>query len=294
MSEPTTEHRLTKALVVGAGTMGAGIAEVLAKAGLEVRLFDVEEAAAAAGLERVSRSLAVAVEKGKLGAEAMRAALARITPTSAQTDAAAVDVVIEAVPEDMGLKKRVFEGLGRHTKAILATNTSSLSVTEIAAAADAPERVVGLHFFNPVAVMPLVEIVRAEQTAPEVIERCRALVEALGKTPIVVLDSPGFASSRLGLVIGLEAMRMLESGVASAADIDQAMKLGYRHPMGPLELTDLVGLDVRLAIAEHLAKEIGPQFQPPPILRRLVRAGKLGKKSGEGFYRWVDGKAVAK
>ena len=177
---------------------------------------------------------------------------------------------------------------------MLASNTSSLSVTEIAAAAEDPSRVIGLHFFNPVPIMPLLEIVRAEQTAGEVVERCRALAERIGKSPIVVMDSPGFASSRLGLVIGLEAMRMLESQVASAADIDRAMELGYRHPMGPLKLTDLVGLDVRLAIADHLAKEVGPQFAAPPILRRLVRAGKLGKKTGEGFYRWEGNDAIPK
>ena len=182
----------------------------------------------------------------------------------------------------------------KNPDAIVASNTSSLSVTELAAACPEPSKVIGLHFFNPVAIMPLLEIVRAEQTAPELVEMARAFAERLGKSPIVVRDMAGFASSRLGIILGMEAIRMLESQVASAADIDAAMKLGYRHPMGPLELTDLVGLDVRLNIAEHLTKELGAQFTPPPLLRQLVRAGKLCKKSGEGVYRWVDGKPVAK
>ncbi len=283
------------AKVLGAGTMGAGIAEVLAKAGLTVSLFDVEEARAVAGRGRIAASLEKASAKGKITAEEASAALARIQPTCHVELDADVDLVIEAAPEDMDLKRTIFADLSaRSEHAILATNTSSLSVTEIAAAAQRPERVIGLHFFNPVPVMPLLEIVRAEQTSDATLAAARTLGERIGKTAIVVTDSPGFASSRLGLVIGLEAMRMLETGVASAADIDAAMKLGYRHPMGPLELTDLVGLDVRLAIAEHLAKEIGPQFTPPPVLRRLVRAGKLGKKTGEGFYLWEGGVARPK
>lgn len=284
-----------RALVVGAGTMGAGIAEVLAKAGLTVRLYDVDEERAQAGLTRLEASLDKAKSRGKISDEDAAATLGRVTATTAETGAKDTDLIIEAAPENMDLKKQIFSRLSRFTRgAVLASNTSSLSVTEIAAAAEDPSRVIGLHFFNPVPIMPLLEIVRAEQTAGEVVERCRALAERIGKSPIVVMDSPGFASSRLGLVIGLEAMRMLESQVASAADIDRAMELGYRHPMGPLKLTDLVGLDVRLAIADHLAKEVGPQFAAPPILRRLVRAGKLGKKTGEGFYRWEGNDAIPK
>jgi 3-hydroxybutyryl-CoA dehydrogenase len=169
-----------------------------------------------------------------------------------------------------------------------------LSLTEIAAASSSPGQVIGLHFFNPPPIMPLLEIVRAEQTSAETVSRSLAFAKAIGKTAIVVRDVPGFATSRLGIILGMEAIRMLESGVASAEDIDRAMELGYKHPMGPLKLTDLVGLDVRLAIAEHLTKEIGPQFSPPPLLRRLVRAGKLGKKSGEGFYRWEGDEARPK
>jgi 3-hydroxybutyryl-CoA dehydrogenase len=170
--------------------------------------------------------------------------------------------------------------------AILATNTSSLSVTEIAGAVSTPARVVGLHFFNPVPIMKLLEIVKGLRTSDETVQRMRVLAERLGKDPIVVRDWPGFASSRLGVALGAEAIRMLEQGVASAEDIDKAMELGYRHPMGPLRLTDLVGLDVRLAILEHLHREVGEQFRPPTLLRQMVRAGKLGRKSGEGFYRY--------
>ncbi len=286
---------ITKALVMGAGTMGAGIAEVLAKAGVTTSLFDLEQAFVEKGLQRIEASLAKAVSKDKIERADADTALARLRLTTSTDVAAEVDLVIEAAPESMALKTKIFGDLSaKNADAILATNTSSLSVTEIAAAATKPERVIGLHFFNPVPIMPLLEIVRAEQTSAKTVEAARGLADRLGKSPIVVTDSPGFASSRLGLVLGLEAMRMLETQVASAGDIDRAMELGYRHPMGPLKLTDLVGLDVRLAIADHLAKEVGPQFTAPPILRRLVRAGKLGKKTGEGFYRWDGNQAFDK
>ena len=196
------------------------------------------------------------------------------------------DVVVEAIPERMDLKVETFRALGEHAPAhaLLATNTSSLSVTEIAAASGAPDRVVGLHFFNPVPVMKLLEIVRGLGTSDATIARARAYGDAIGKESVVVRDWPGFATSRLGIILGCEAIRMVEQGVASPADIDKAMKLGYRHPMGPLELTDLVGLDVRLHIMEHLFRELGEQFRPPALLRQMVRAGKLGRKAGEGFY----------
>ena len=282
-------------LVIGAGTMGAGIAEVAAKAGCQVRLFDVSAEVLAAGQGRIERSLGKAVDKGKLDAPAAAAIRGRITYAGDYGDVARLHLVVEAVPERMELKKQIFSELSKGNPAcILASNTSSLSVTEIAAACEDPSRVLGMHFFNPPPVMPLLEIVEAEQTAPAVTARVRAFAARIDKRPIVVRDMPGFATSRLGIILGMEAIRMLESGVASAADIDQAMELGYRHPMGPLKLTDLVGLDVRLAIAEHLTKELGPQFTPPPLLRMLVRAGKLGAKTGEGFYKWVDGQAVAK
>ncbi len=275
-------------VVVGAGTMGAGIAEVAARAGANVRLVDQSAAALDAGLASVQRSLARAVERGKVGAAEADAIRSRIRAESGLEHPSA-DLVVEAVPENLELKKAVLRAAAEGCpRAILASNTSSLSLTELAAATPTPERVLGLHFFNPPPVMALVEIVVAEQTAPSALDRARAWVEAAGKTAVVVRDFPGFATSRLGVLLGIEAIRMVESGVASAEDIDRAMQLGYRHPMGPLELTDLVGLDVRLAIADHLSREIGPQFQPPPLLRRLVRAGRLGRKTQRGFYRWTD------
>ncbi len=288
----TLEHIHT-ITVVGAGTMGHGIAHVAAVTGATVRLFDAMPGAAATGVAKITANLGKAVELGKLAPADRDAALARIT---AVTELAAAcdgtDCVIEAVPERLELKREIFATLDAATPAhaLLATNTSSLPIGEIAKAVRAPGRVVGMHFFNPVHLMKLVEVVRHAAADPEMVAVAVALAEKFGKTPIVVADSPGFASSRLGLVIGLEAMRMVEQGVASAADIDTAMKLGYGHPMGPLELTDLVGLDVRLGIAEYLTGAIGPGFTPPQVLRDKVAAGKLGKKSGEGFYRWVDGK----
>lgn len=276
--------------VLGAGTMGHGIAQVAAVAGFVTTLFDVDEALALRGLERIRENLAKGVERGKVDGATRDAALERLAATS--NLAAAVeraDVVVEAAPERMELKRKIFGDVSAAApaRAILASNTSSLSVTEIAKAASQPERVVGMHFFNPPYVLTLLEIVRGAKTSDETIERVKAIGARMGREMIVVADSPGFATSRLGVVLGLEAMRMFEAGVASAEDIDRAMKLGYRHPMGPLELSDLVGLDVRLDIAEHLHKELGgEQYRPPEILKRLVREGKLGKKTGQGFRRW--------
>jgi 3-hydroxybutyryl-CoA dehydrogenase len=278
---------IERVLVIGAGTMGAGIAEVCVKAGIETTLTDVSQDLLDKARSRIDASLEKAVEKGKLKADEHKRARSMLHLATDHARAKDADLVIEAVPEVMELKKKIFSGLSACApKAILATNTSSLSITEIAAVSGAPSRVIGLHFFNPPPIMPLLEIVRAEQTSDEVVAQADRFARRIQKTPIIVRDFPGFATSRLGIVLGMEAIRMLESGVASAEDIDRAMELGYKHPMGPLRLTDLVGLDVRLAIAEHLTKELGPQFTPPPLLRRLVRAGKLGKKTGEGFYRW--------
>ena len=278
----------TKVVVLGAGTMGHGIAQVLAQAGCAVVLRDVDRARVDAGLEAVQKNLDGGVQRGKVPAAERDATLTRLT---GEVDLAralqGAEVVIEAVPEDMALKKRVLSEVAAAAEPrLIATNPSSLSVTEIAQATRSPERVLGLHFFNPVHLQQLVEVVRGERTGKEALDLALALVERLGKTAIVVQDAPGFASSRLGLVLGLEAIRMVEQGVASVQAIDQAMELGYRHKMGPLMTGDYVGLDVRLSIAEHLAREIGPQFQPPLLLRRLVRAGKIGRKAGEGFYRW--------
>ncbi len=291
-----TVDELRTITVIGAGTMGAGIAHVAALAGRAVQLFDAAPGAAAAGLGRIEKHLAKGVELGKVSAADRDAALGRIrTCEDLAAACAGADCAIEAVPEVLELKREIFAAVDRAAPehALLATNTSSLPVAAIASAVRAPERVVGMHFFNPVHAMKLVEVVRHARADAGAVALAVALAEQLGKTPITVADSPGFASSRLGLVIGLEAMRMVEQGVASASDIDTAMKLGYGHPMGPLELTDLVGLDVRLGIAEYLATAIGPSFAPPQVLRDKVAAGKLGKKTGEGFYRWSpDGKRV--
>lgn len=276
--------------MVGAGTMGHGIAQVAAMAGFEVSLTDVKKEALDQALRRIERNLEGGVQHGKLTPEAKEQALARITRSASLADAVgAADLVIEAVVEDLAVKQSLFAELDRLAppEAILATNTSSLSVAEIAAATRRPERTLGMHFFNPVHLMKLVEIVRHDRSDDSVVEQIRGIAIRLGKDPIVVRDSPGFASSRLGVVLGLEAMRMLEQGVASAEDIDKAMELGYGHPMGPLKVSDLVGLDVRLAIAEYLYSKLGePHYKPPEVLRAKVRAEELGKKTGKGFYLW--------
>jgi 3-hydroxybutyryl-CoA dehydrogenase len=280
---------IERVAVLGAGTMGHGIAQICAAAGMTVVLRDVDEGVLAKATKKVGESLAKLVEKGRIDEAGRARALAAITTT---TDLAAAakdaDLVVEAIPERMELKLETFRELDRAAPAhaLLATNTSSLSVTEIAGAVATPERVVGLHFFNPVPIMELLEIVRGLRTSDESVAGARAFAAQVGKKPIVVKDWPGFATSRLGVALGAEAIRMLEEGVASAEDIDTAMKLGYRHPMGPLELTDLVGLDVRLSILDHLHRELGEQFRAPTLLRQMVRAGKLGRKSGEGFYKY--------
>ena len=276
--------------MIGAGTMGRGIAQVSAMAGHEAVLCDVDAGQLERALARIEATLDKGVRLGKVPEATRDGALGRLAGTGRAGEAVeGADLVIEAVPEAMALKKRVFAeaeaaaGAG----AILATNTSSLSVTEMGAGLRSPERLLGLHFFNPVHIMALVEIVKGERTDPGVVERSLSFVRGLGKEPIVVTDSPGFASSRLGIVLGLEAIRMVEAGVASPEDIDKAMVLGYRHPMGPLRLTDLVGLDVRLGIARYLHDALGSEaFRPPALLERMVAEGRLGKKSGRGFYDW--------
>jgi len=281
-----------KVAVIGAGTMGAGIAYVAALSGCEVALTDAAAAALPRALQTVEGLLAGGLKRGKLTESDRAGVLTRLrTETTLAAAVAAADVIVEAIVEDLSAKQRLFADVERHAAAgaLLATNTSSLSVGHIAAAVKAPARVVGMHFFNPVHAMKLVEIVRHGGTAPEAVERALAFARQLGKEPIVVKDAPGFASSRLGVVLGLEAMRMLEQGVASAEDIDKAMELGYNHPMGPLKLTDLVGLDVRLAIADYLHRSLeDSQFEPPKILRDKVGKGELGKKTGKGFYTWSD------
>ena len=280
--------------VIGAGTMGHGIAHVCAQAGATVRIQDAMQGGARAGLGKIAKNLDKGVQLGKLSPEERDATISRLSAAETLEDACAgADLVIEAVPEMLELKREIFAVVDKAAPAhaLLATNTSSLSIADIASVLHDKTRLVGMHFFNPVHLMKLVEVVRHKTASDAAVALAVAYAEKLGKTPITVTDSPGFASSRLGLVIGLEAIRMVEQGVASPTDIDIAMKLGYGFPMGPLELTDLVGLDVRLGIAEYLEGKLGNGFTPPQLLRDKVAANKLGKKSGEGFYKWSpDGK----
>lgn len=271
--------------------MGRGIAYVALVAGCTVRLHDAQPGAVGNAVRAIDELLEKGAQRGKLSSTDHAAASKRLRPVDqlgpAVTDA---DVVIEAVIEDLEVKQRLFSEIESSAPddALLASNTSSLSIARIAEGLRQPRRLVGMHFFNPVHAMKLVEVVTHgggdDRAAPE---RAVEFARLLGKEPIVVRDSPGFASSRLGVVLGLEAMRMLEQGVASAEDIDKAMELGYNHPMGPLKLTDLVGLDVRLAIAEYLHATLGgAQYEPPRILREKVKKGELGRKTGKGFYTW--------
>lgn len=279
-----------KVLVIGAGVMGRGIAQICAMAGLETTLSDLSLTALKSALDVVEHNLDRGVAKGKVSEEVRQAARANLRTTTDHTNAARqADIVIEAVVERLDVKQALMAELSKVVRpdTVLGTNTSSLSIAEIASAASNPERVIGTHFFNPPHIVKLLEIVRGPQTSESTLARTRALGDLTGREMIVVKDSPGFATSRLGLVIGLEAIRMLESQVASAEDIDRAMELGYRHPMGPLRLTDLVGLDTRLSIARYLHKTLGAeQFRPPQLLVDMVAAGKLGKKTGQGFYSW--------
>ncbi|WP_311172213.1 3-hydroxyacyl-CoA dehydrogenase family protein [Halobellus ordinarius] len=284
-----------KVTVLGAGTMGHGISQVSAMAGHSVTLRDLETELVEDGIESIRSNLQGGVDRGKVSEAEMEATLGNISgETDLETATSGADLVVEAVPEDPDLKKGVLtdaEAVAEED-AVLATNTSSIPVTELASALDRPGRFIGLHFFNPVHIMALVEVIVGERTDDDTRVFATEFVEGIEKTPVVVRDTPGFASSRLGVALGVEAIRMVEEGVASPEDIDTAMELGYNHPMGPLELTDVVGLDVRLDILENLRTELGERFKPPQLLKRKVRAGKLGKKSGEGFYIWEDGEAV--
>jgi 3-hydroxybutyryl-CoA dehydrogenase len=274
--------------VIGGGRMGSGIAQVFAAIGSTVTIVERDPAAAAAAKDRVAMGLLRAAERGKL-AEAPAAVLDRVTLADDVTGLPAdAGLVVEAVPEDAVLKVRVLCAAERVVgdDAVLASNTSSLSIAGLSEGLRRPERMLGMHFFNPVPASALVEVVLGRDTARHVRDRVVEWVRALGKTEVVVRDSPGFATSRLGVLLGLEAIRMLEEGVADAGSIDRAMELGYRHPMGPLRSTDLVGLDVRLAIAEHLERELGERFTPPRLLRDKVARGELGRKTGQGFFTW--------
>ncbi len=276
---------LGSVLVVGGGTMGRGIAALCALSGCSTRIYEADESARQLVRSAIESSWRRGMEKGKLAPDSAAQAAQRLEVVDHLEVPADCEFVLEAVPEQLELKQRLFAEIdrGAPAAAILASNTSSLSIASIARSTGRPDRVIGIHFFNPVAVMPL-----------ETESRATAFVAALGKQAVRVRDSPGFATSRLGLALGLEAMRMVEEGVASAADIDRAMELGYGHRMGPLKTSDLVGLDVRLAIAETLARELDPvRFRPPEQLKRMVAAGRTGKKSGRGFYRWEGETPVA-
>jgi 3-hydroxybutyryl-CoA dehydrogenase len=279
--------------VIGAGTMGHGIAQVAATAGYKVLLRDIDRDSLSRGIKAIERNLAKGMQLGKLTEADCDSTLQHIRGTTHLEEIANADLVIEAAPEQLELKQEILREVEAHSSRafIFATNTSSLSITEIAKASERPAYVVGMHFFNPVHLMRLVEIVVGKATGDDTVEIVREVTRRLRKEPIVVRDVPGFASSRLGVALGLEAMRMFEQGVASAKDIDTAMELGYNHPMGPLKLTDHVGLDIRLNIAEYLYQELGSEtFRPPEVLLRLVKEGKLGKKTGEGFYDWTQEK----
>lgn len=289
-----TELRNERAMaVIGAGTMGIGIAHRFAASGFTVHVVDVDLATASLAVERIEGTLRTAVDRGKLDADHAEAAVARLRPAEG-VDAVpmSLDVIIEAVIEDVPLKRRILASAEARQPTILASNTSSISIDQLAEGLASPASFAGMHFFNPVWAMPLVEVIRGSATSDETLSAIGRIVDALGMEQAVVNDAPGFATSRLGVLVGIEAIRMVEQGVASPQDIDTAMRLGYRHPMGPLMLGDLVGLDVRLKIAEHLASVYGDRFEPPALLRDMVARGDLGKKSGRGFYDWSSGSAV--
>ena len=290
MSSPESASETIETIaVIGAGTMGHGIAQVAAASGFRVLLNDVDRESLARGVKAIESNLAKGIQRGKLTEADRESTLQHIRGTTNLEECAAGDLIIEAAPEKLELKKDVLRRLESASDHpfIFASNTSSLSITEIAGSSKRPAAVIGMHFFNPVHIMRLVEIVVGEKTGADTVDIVTSVGRRMRKEPIVVKDVPGFASSRLGVVLGLEAMRMFEQGVASAQDIDKAMELGYNHPMGPLKLTDLVGLDVRLNIAEYLHRELGSEaFRPPEVLRQMVREGKLGKKTGKGFYDW--------
>ena len=272
--------------VVGAGTMGQGIAQVVAASGFNVRLYDVADEQLPRAKNAIDKGLEKLVAKEKMTAEGKQEALARLSTTTALDALSDCSVIIEAAPEQPALKEKLFRDLSHlSSDAILASNTSSLSLTRLAAVCERPERGVGMHFFNPVPVLKLVEVIRAEQTSDATVERIEALTKALGKTAVPVGDAPGFAVNRLLVPMINEAAFIVQEGTATPEAIDDAMKLGAAHPMGPLALADLIGLDVCLAIMEVLQEGFGdPKYRPCPLLKRMVAAGYLGRKSGRGFY----------
>ena len=284
---------IRRVAVIGAGTMGSGIAQVCAQTGWETRLFDAFPESLERGMKNIEEFWEGGISKGKTTPQQKEEWSSKLVAISEMSEAVVdSDFVIEAVPEKMELKRSIFGELEdlAHPNAILATNTSGLPISEIAAHTSCPERVIGMHFFNPVPLMKLLEIVRHESVDESTVSVAKEVGEAMGKTTILVNDVPGFATSRLGVVLGNEAIRMLAEGVASASDIDTAMRLGYRHPMGPLELSDLVGLDVRMDILNSLAEAFQDDaYRPHPLLESLVESGDLGKKTGRGIYDWTSG-----
>lgn len=278
-----------KICVIGTGTMGSGIVQSFAQAGIPVVMKSRSEAGNQKALARISKSLARLVEKGKVSQEYMDSTIANITLSTDYSCCADVDLVIEAAVETMELKKELFKMLDEICKpeAVLASNTSSLSITEIAAATNRPDRVIGMHFFNPAPVMKLVEIIKGQVTSDEVCNMISELSKSIGKVPVMVNEAPGFVVNRILIPLVNEGIGILADGVATRDEIDEAMKLGANHPMGPLALGDLIGLDVCLAIMEVLHKEYGDdKYRPHPLLRKMVRANLLGRKTGEGFYKY--------
>jgi 3-hydroxybutyryl-CoA dehydrogenase len=282
-----------KIAVVGGGTMGIGIAHRFAANGATVYLADIDLDTARAAVERVAQTLATAAERGKIDHKDLGGAVARLHAVGSLDDLeAGLDLIVEAVIEDVALKQSILAAAEAKSPSILASNTSSISIDELAEGLTAPDRFAGMHFFNPVWAMHLVEVIRGSATSPDTLNAIASTVEFLGMEQALINDAPGFATSRLGILVGIEAIRMVQEGVAEPQDIDRAMSLGYRHPMGPLMLGDLVGLDVRLKIATHLASVYGGRFEPPELLHEMVAGGRLGKKSGIGFYDWSSGSAV--
>ncbi|HLG20545.1 MAG TPA: 3-hydroxyacyl-CoA dehydrogenase NAD-binding domain-containing protein [Bdellovibrionota bacterium] len=284
-----TANPVKNVLVVGAGTMGRGIAHVSALGGFATTVQDVSEEILAQAKANIEENLKKGVEVGKVTAEGMKSAVGNLVfVTDFEASARSADLAIEAIPEDLTMKRDLFERLNSLApkSAILATNTSALPVGEMAAASGRPDRFIGMHFFNPVHKMKLIEIVTCEATSEETIETARRVSRAMGKETVVVKESPGFVTSRMNALIGNEAFRMLEEEIASPEDIDKAIKLGLNHPMGPFEMVDLVGLDVRLTTLKYLHKTLGDRFRPSPVLEKYVSEGRLGRKTGRGVYSY--------
>lgn len=281
---------ISKIMILGAGLMGRGIAQVAAQGGYQVYLYDICENALESALVSIKKNLAKGVEKGKISEKAKEETLARISLTGDLDKAVGTQMVIEAVPEDINIKWEVYKKVDQICPlgAIIATNTSALSITELGSVVKRPDRFIGMHFFNPVHLMKLVEIVRGLETSDETCRVAFEVSKRMGKEPVEVNEFPGFVTTRMNALIGNEAFKMLEQGVASARDIDKAIKLGLNHPMGPFEMADLVGLDTRLRILEYLSSTLGERFRPSPLLVKYVKAGRLGRKVGRGVYEYEE------